>query len=206
MTVAPPLWLASGSPRRRMLLASVNVSFEVRVPKIDDARLHPGDRTAEAWTMAMAYLKARWVAEELVRGSRDHDPATRGTVLGADTVCSIGGRVLGQPTDAAEASAMLRLLQGAEHDTISGVCLLDLASGRRCLFFDRTRVAIGPIPERELAAYVASDAWQGKAGGYNLSERVDAGWPIAIEGDPATVMGLPLIRLGRLLMAGGVLR
>ena len=60
---------------------------------------------------------------------------------------------------------------------------------------DATLVRIGALPESDLESYVNSGAWSGKSGGYNLSDRIEAGWDIEFEGDPTTVMGLPMGRL-----------
>jgi predicted house-cleaning NTP pyrophosphatase (Maf/HAM1 superfamily) len=54
---------------------------------------------------------------------------------------------------------------------------------------------IGELQEEQIQEYVASGAWRGKSGGYNLADRIEAGWPIECEGDPATVMGLPMVKL-----------
>jgi septum formation protein len=62
-------------------------------------------------------------------------------------------------------------------------------------------VTVGPIPETEITAYLDSGQWRGKAGAYNLAERLQAGWPISVEGDPGTVMGLPMVRLAERLRA-----
>ena len=125
--------------------------------------------------------------------------STLGTVLAADTVCVHRGEILGQPADADHAYAMLSGLCDSVHRTISGVCLIRLADGHRMLFVDEAKVYLGKLSEAELREYVQSGQWQGKAGGYNLAERIDAGWPIRCEGDPATVMGLPMQRLRGLL-------
>ncbi|MBT8486582.1 MAG: septum formation protein Maf [Phycisphaerales bacterium] len=186
-----PLWLASRSPRRRALLESAGVPLRVCPAGIDDADLAVAPVPPRQWVMALAYLKARWVADAL----RARTPPAAGTVLGADTVCVHDGRVLGQPRDAAHAGAMLRVLRGTTHETITGVCLLDSTCDARWTLVDAAQVAIGAIGDAEIDAYVASDAWRGKAGGYNLQDRLDAGWPIRCDGDPATVMGLPMRRL-----------
>lgn len=186
-----PLWLASRSPRRRQLLVEAGVDACVRPADLDDADLRPGAVSPEAWVMALAYLKARRVADAL----RAAAPSGRGTVLGADTVCVHEGVILGQPTSAEAAGAMLRRLRAATHWTITGVCLLELAEGRRHLLVDRACVRWGAVTDEAIDAYVRDGAWRGKAGGYNLAERLDAGWSITCEGDPATVMGLPVRRL-----------
>jgi septum formation protein len=67
------------------------------------------------------------------------------------------------------------------------------------MFTDRATVRLGRIAPPEIDGYVASGQWRGKAGAYNLAERLEAGWPITYEGDPGTIMGLPMRRLAPLL-------
>ncbi len=79
-----------------------------------------------------------------------------------------------------------------EHEVVSGLALLCPKSGRRLLASDTARVWVGALSAPQIDDYVASGMWQGKAGAYNLTERIAAGWPIRYEGDPATIMGLPM--------------
>jgi septum formation protein len=65
----------------------------------------------------------------------------------------------------------------------------------RHLFADAARVTMGALSDSDLENYLASGQWHGKAGGYNLLERIDAGWPLTYQGDPTTIMGLPMNRL-----------
>ena len=146
-----------------------------------------------------ALLKALDVVQQV---SSDKELES-GTVLAADTVCVHQGEILGQPADAAHAEAMLSALCDSAHRTISGVCLVRLADRERMLFVDDADVYIGKLSDEELREYVESGQWQGKAGGYNLAERIDAGWPIRCKGDPTTVMGLPMQRLRSLLNGEG---
>ncbi|MCP3902578.1 MAG: Maf-like protein [Planctomycetes bacterium] len=194
MKLAPPaeqpLWLASRSQRRRHLLEAAGVPFHALPARIDDGTLRSGPVRPEYWVAALAYLKARWVVDALTEST-----GGAGTVLGADTLCVHEGRILGQPGAAASARDMLVHLRDATHVTMTGVCLISLADGRRWLGVDRARVRIGHVGDDELDAYVTSGQWRGKAGAYNLADRIDAGWPIDCEGDPATVMGLPMRRL-----------
>lgn len=69
----------------------------------------------------------------------------------------------------------------------------------RVLFADSARVRLGPISAVQLEEYLDSGLWQGKAGGYNLAERQAAGWPVQYDGDPTTIMGLPIQKLTRVL-------
>lgn len=191
------LWLASGSPRRRALLAEAGIVAEVRAPDIDDGMLRPGRVRPMHWVAALAYLKARRVADAL------HAAGDRGLVLGADTVCVVDGRILGQPADAETATSMLRSMRDRDHETWTGVCLLRLERRSRLLFADRAVVRLGAIDDDEVDRYVRSRGWVGKAGGYNLAERLEAGWPLECRGDPTSVMGLPMERLQRWLDRAG---
>jgi len=185
-----PLWLASRSPRRRQLLAGAGVPVRVRPAEIDDGALSPGAVEVTHWVAALAYLKGRWVADVLHQGGE-----RRGTVLAADTVCVHDGSVLGQPSSAAHARRMLHAMRDQTHETVTGVCLISLVDRRRWLLVDRAIVRFGRVSDEAIEAYVASGEWRGKAGAYNLQDRVRAGWPIECRGDPATVMGLPMSRL-----------
>jgi septum formation protein len=202
--VSQPIWLASRSPRRRQMIADAGLDVRAIPPDIDDAALRPGRVTPDQWVMALAYLKARRAVESLSSpGSpASPSPGTVGTILGADTVCVLpSGEILGQPRHAHDARRMLRDLRDSEHQTITGVCLLPLCGddrfGTRIMFVDRAAVRIGKLTDRQIEQYVNSGEWRGKAGAYNLSERVEAGWPIQCVGDPATVMGLPMQKLRR---------
>jgi septum formation protein len=187
-----PVYLASRSPRRRRLLADAGVAVSVLPASIDDGDLRPADGiTARHWVMALAYLKARSAAESLASAA----VSPVGTVLAADTVCVQDGRILGQPVDEAHARAMLRAMRDAMHETVTGVCLVSLSDGGRWLFVDSATVHFGAVSDEAIERYLASGAWRGKAGAYNLQDRIDDGWPIECEGDPTTVMGLPMRRL-----------
>lgn len=189
----PKVHLASRSPRRSLMLREAGIEHDAAHPGIDDGGLSPGRVSPEHWVAALAYLKAR----SAMAAGTTHAPI----VLGADTMVVSGRGVMGQPVDEADATRMLRMLRDAEHDVVTGVALVDAATGRRTLFSDRTRVRVGKLSDTQIIEYVASGLWRGKAGAYNLAERVEAGWPITVEGDPGTVMGLP-IRVLALRIAG----
>ncbi len=182
------LTLASVSPRRRELLAKAGVAVSVRPSGIDDGRLRRGDACVpESWVMALAYLKAAATARQ--------DGITPGSVVvGADTVCVHDGAILGQPADAADAERMVRAMAGREHEVLTGVALVAPGSGRRRLFVDRSRVRVGSIPDDRVRSYVAGSGWRGKAGAYNIAERLAAGWPIEFDGSMDSIMGLPVQR------------
>lgn len=204
MPSRPRLLLASRSPRRRALLNDFGVPHVAEHPGFDDAMLEPGRVTPEQWVASLAYLKAAIGSEHFPAssdGSTDY-------VLGADTVCVKDGRMIGTPQDADEARAIIRALAGGEHRVITGVAILELRGGRhvrRHVFVDDARVRLGSLTDDQVDEYVAGGSWAGKAGAYNLAERIDAGWPIEYDGDPTTIMGLPMqALLPRLRKVGAV--
>ena len=205
------LYLASRSPRRRALLADAGFAHRVIEPGLDDADLAPGCVPPTHWVAALAYLKARSGAEGLTGELNPGDESW--AVLGADTVCLQDGEILGQPTDADDARSILRRLEDGRHEVLTGVAVVSVAPGggwgrpvgrrhavrRRALLVDRASVSVGRLGRDRIEAYVASGQWRGKAGAYNLRERLEDGWPIEYVGDPTTIMGLPMGMLrGRL--------
>ncbi len=183
--------LGSASPRRRRLLADAGWDVDQRSPAIDDGELRIDAGSPEATVAALAWFKAA-----------QFDPPGRDAVvtIAADTVCALDGRILGKPADRAEAGEMLRRLAPGRHRTLTGVCLRGRDGSRR-LFVDSATVEMGAIDPASLEAYLDSGEWRGKAGGYNLADRIAAGWPIRCTGDPTTVMGLPMRRLQPMLDA-----
>lgn len=183
----PPVALASRSPRRRELLESHGLRHRVVDADLDDGDLSAGDASPRAWVMSLAYLKA---AAGLAAARGTLEPGW--VVLGADTVCEADGKIIGQPRDEGEARAIIRGFRGREHAVYTGVSLIDVDSLRRVISLDASRVSVGWIEDDAIEAYVSSGAWRGKAGGYNLAERLAAGWPITCSGDPDGIMGLPM--------------
>lgn len=211
---AIPLLLASRSPRRLSLLR--DAGFEVRtVPSgIDDSTLVPGCVSVAQWTAALAHLKARAALRRLAsregggaKTQADSDAweicngQGEAIIIGADTLVEVDGRLISQPLDAADAKRIILDLAAREHDVLTGVSLIHSPSMREILFVDAARVVVGRIGESEIDSYIASDQWRGKAGAYNLAERLEAGWPIEYEGDAGTIMGLPMRRLAACLAA-----
>jgi len=126
-------------------------------------------------------------------------------VLSADTLVAYDdGELAGKPTSRREARTMIQRFLDTDHRVVTGVALVGPEPGEIETFADTAVVHMGHISEKELENYVQSGSWHGKAGGYNLFDRQDAGWPIQVEGDPTTVVGLPMQRLGEALDRYGV--
>jgi septum formation protein len=185
---SPVLILGSASPRRRELLAQIGV-----VP--DALRAADIDETPRTGELPRDYCRrvARQKAEALV-------PAAREAVLTADTTVAIGRRILGKPADAAEAARFLRGLSGRRHRVLTAVVLRTGDRFRERLV--ETVVKVRRLSDAQIADYIASGEWQGKAGGYAIQGRFAAHveW---LSGSFTGVVGLPLAETAALLSAAG---
>ena len=190
----PFVVLASASPRRRSMFEQAGVKHSVLPAGIDDGELDHAQHVDPAeWVAALAYLKAASSAKLFhQQGLVEHKLNT--VVIGADTVCVHGGKVIGQPDDRDHARAMIIAMSDAEHEVLTGIAIIDPVTGRREIFIDRSIVRVGVIPEHEIVAYLDSNQWQGKAGAYNITERLAAGWPIQFDGDETSIVGIPMTR------------
>lgn len=179
--------LASQSPRRALLLTEAGVHFTAIKPPFDDPP-HPADTgsTPEATAMQLSLQKAL-----SVQTIHPDSP-----IIAADTLIVMpDGTLAGTPVSSTQAGAMIRAMLGCAHWVVTGVTLLlPQGHGQKepIQFADRAEVTLGNIPDSELNAYLATEHWQGKAGGYNLFDRQKAGWPISVLGDETTVVGLPM--------------
>lgn len=176
----PPVVLASGSPRRRELLAGLGVAFEVDVPDVDEAR-HPGE-AADAMVLRLARAKALAVAQR--RGG-----GVAPLVIAADTTVVVDGAVLEKPRDVAEAAAFLARLAGRVHEVHTGHALR--WGEREVAEVRTTRVRFRPLDDDEVRAYAATGEGLDKAGGYAIQGR-GAALIEGIEGCYGTVVGLSL--------------
>ena len=181
---APPILLASTSPQRRAILEQLGLPFDVVAPRYEEDD-SPGADPVDL-VRAHAVGKARSVAGEA--GDRP--------VLGVDTAVILNGRVFGKPTGADEAAEMLEALGGETHEVVSGLCLL--TPGWEVVEHELTRVTFRELTARDLAGYVASGEWEGRAGGYAI-QGLGAALVSGIEGDYLNVVGLPAALLVRLL-------
>ena len=193
------LWLASASPRRLQLLEEAGFRPKQIVSPHDDDQLPAAGAGVEATCVARAWFKAMAAGGALRAKERTSSENLQGILLAADTLCALDDVLLGKPTDPAEAEAMIRQLAGKEHKTVTGVALLEFNGGWRSIWFDTTRVRVGALSTSQVDDYIRSEQWRGKSGGYNLADRLEAGWPIEYDGDPGTVMGLPMRRLSKQL-------
>jgi septum formation protein len=185
----PRLILGSASPRRRDLLAQVGILPDaLHATAVDEAPRRGEAPRACALRLAQAKVEA-------VPAEPDD------VVLAADTVVAVGRRLLGKPSDEAQARGFLELLSGRRHRVVTAVALG--RGERRWSRAVETAVRFRRLQEREVAAYLASGEWQGKAGGYAIQGRA-GGFIPWIGGSYSNVVGLPLSETLGLLAAAGV--
>jgi len=182
------LILGSGSPRRRELLAQIGVvADDVRPPDIDETPLK--NEQPRPYCVRLAREKA--VAVQ----ANDDD-----IVLCGDTTVALGRRILGKPEDAGEAAQFLHMLSGRRHRVITAIALR-----RGDQLWQRdvvTQVKMKALSDEEVNWYLATNDWQGKAGGYGIQGPAGAFIPW-ISGSFTAVMGLPVAETATLLRAAG---
>ena len=177
--------LASASPRRRELLASLGLEFTVRVPAIEE--IAKAGETPRAFAERLAAEKAAAVSA---------DPGT--TILAADTIVVQDGNILGKPSDEAHATAMLSSLSGKTHEVITGVCIRKKAGA--LVFSVSTSVEFRELSQTEIADYVSSGCPMDKAGAYAIKGGA-AHMVRAITGSYTNVVGLTLCELHKALIS-----
>lgn len=181
--------LASGSPRRRELMAQAGFTFDIQTSKADEAydpSMHP-----EQVAPYLACLKAQAVANELPCEQRSSS-----IIVGADTIVALGMSIYGKPHDASDARRILKELSGKTHQVITGVCVI--ANEETQTFAEVTNVTFKQLSDEEIAAYVAGGEPMDKAGAYGIQG--EGGKLIDhIDGDFDNVVGLPIARLAPIL-------
>lgn len=186
----PSLFLASGSPRRRELLAQIGVPFSTLTAPIDETPL-PGEQP-HAYVCRLATAKAA--------AGQAHAPLDA-VVLGADTAVILDERILGKPADGEDARAMLAALSGRAHRVLTAVAVQS-ASGAEVICVS-SQVRFRHLSAQEIDAYWSSGEPADKAGGYAI-QGLGAVFVEAIEGSYSGVVGLPLCETAALLAHFGI--
>lgn len=185
------LVLASGSPARRELLRRAGFTFDVQPSSVDEPTDSGFDDPA-LLVQHIAWLKAAAVARPMVE--RSHT-----IVLSADTVGWHNGRVIGKPSDAADARRILRLLGGTVHELWTGVCLWLCPTGVQIAWQEKSLVEMTRMSDCELDAYIESGVWHGCSGAYAIQEEGDDPLVHVRSGSKSNVIGLPMETLTRVL-------
>lgn len=175
--------LASNSPRRRELLAGLDIDFEVRVlPNI-----------AEKYPDNLPVMQtAEYIAREKAAAYKGKI-GTDEVVLTADTVVIVGNEVLGKPKDEADAERMLKLISGRTHAVVTGVCLLTTQKEHH--FSVTTEVTFKDLSDEEINYYIKTYRPFDKAGAYGIQEWIGYVGVTALKGSYFNVMGLPVQRI-----------
>ena len=197
MTESTPhfIYLASQSPRRRQLLEQLGERLSLLLP--DDAEaaealeaVRPGEAPA-TYVRRVTGLKLQDALRRL--NDRHLLPAP---VLCSDTTVALGRQILGKPRDAQDAADMLARLSGQTHRVLTAVAIQ--SGQRRVDALSDSRVRFAALTPADIAAYIASGEWEGKAGGYAIQGRA-AAFVEHISGSYSGIMGLPLFETAALL-------
>ena len=187
----PRLILASSSPRRQQLLRDAGYLFVTEPANVDEddhpRGLRPGD---------LAEYLARRKAEVVAARFPDD------VVLAADTVVAYADVVLSKPADANDARRMLRLLGGTTHSVITGVAVLHASARLSRHTRVLSAVQMRPLTEDEIERYIASNEWQGKAGGYGIQDPDP--FVTRTSGCLTNIVGLPMTTTRDLLRDAGI--
>lgn len=187
-----PIVLASASPRRRALLASLGVEFEVMPSSAEEKE---DGHSPEELVIHNARAKCKDVANRLTGPS---------VVIGADTLVICGDRVLSKPSDKDSARSMLRMLSGRTHCVFTGIAVLNMKDGRKAEGFEVTEVTFRTLSEEEIDTFIRVVQPLDRAGAYT----VDGPGSLLVSrynGCYYNVLGLPIVKLDDLLREVGVL-
>ncbi len=186
----PALVLASGSPRRRELLSSAGIRFEILLPEVEEnASCVLTIRELTTWN---ATRKALDVAHQ----------RPDAVVLGADTLVALDGKIIGKPADMAEATAIIRRLSGRTHEVCTAVFICSAEANRATSFHVFSHVKFRELSEQEIAAYLVKINPLDKAGAY--AAQGHGAEIIEIGGSYTNVVGLPMKETLRALRAFGI--
>jgi len=189
--LSPTLILASGSPYRRALLERLGLPFQVR-PANADETIAAGEAPGAA---ALRLARAKAAAIE---------PESPSLVIGSDQVAEIDGRILGKPGGHEQAARQLREQSGRLVLFHTALCLRDTRDGGERTALDTVRVRFRELTDAEIEAYLHHDRPYDCAGSFK-SELLGSALCESIESDdPASLVGLPLIRLAAMLREAGV--
>lgn len=187
--------LASTSPRRQELIASLRVPFEI-MPSDASEEISSG-LEPEQIVEILSLRKANTVYRKLSEANK------HGIVVGSDTIVVLEGDVLGKPVDDQDAVRMLSLLQGRTHKVYSGVACVDVVTGQSIVRHRVTSVSMKPLNHEQIMSYVRSGEPSDKAGAYAI-QGLGACIVDSIEGDYFNVVGLPISLLSDMLSEMGM--
>ena len=180
--------LASKSPRRKELLKSLGVEFEIIESSADESSISKSV-PPKVYVQELAMLKSTSVASEIGGGH---------LVIGADTVVVADGKIIGKPKDFDEAFSMLSSFSGTSHKVYSGISVTDSSNGYTATDYSETEVFFNKLTDEEIKHYINTYKPFDKAGAYGIQEYASV-FVEKINGDFFNVVGLPLSKLYKLL-------
>ncbi len=183
----PPLILASASPRRQQLLRDAGYEFTVVPPAPEAEDGATGGEAAQMLVARLAWQKGADVARRVESG----------IVIACDTVAECEGRTLGKPRDVEHARRMLMFLSGRAHRVYSGLCVWPVPGAAPELVVECTVLRMDKLEAAALEDYLATNAWEGKAGAFGYQDGPD--WLHVVQGSESNVVGLPMEALKKLL-------
>lgn len=178
--------LASTSKRREDIFKKYNFKFEIKASNIEeiiDIRDNPKELV-----MSLAFRKAYNIAKD----------NKESIVIGADTVVYYDGRILSKPKDKEDALKMLSSLSGKTHEVITGICIINLEENLKIVDFEKTKVKFRDLDKDMIETYISTGEPLDKAGSYGIQD-IGALFVESIEGSYLNVVGLPLVKLDKIL-------
>lgn len=182
--------MASASPRRKELLGNMGLDFRVIVSNADESDVDTSV-PPEIYVQELALLKAAAVARQVLNNKK-------AVVIAADTIVVYDGKILGKPSDTADAKAMLAMLSGKTHRVYTGFCVLRLRDAYTVCKNVCTEVTFRELTEDKIDGYVRSGEPMDKAGAYGI-QGLGAMLVDKIDGDYFNVVGLPVSSLADVL-------
>lgn len=195
----PAVWLASGSPRRRMLLEQIGLSPVVRTSEVEEIR--SPEEGPRAYTLRLAADKGRAVRDSLSAEEKESGPQW---LIAADTIVVDREKILEKPVDEEDARAMIRSLQGKSHEVVTAFWVGSVDGSREESVAVSTGVRFRSMSEGEIAGYVATGEPMDKAGGYGIQGFAGA-FVEGIDGCYFNVVGLPIEALVSVMKELGAL-
>lgn len=189
----PPLVLASGSPRRRQLMAEAGYRFTVVVPGVDESAFSADGIGVCEYAKRLALAKANKVASKY--------PSS--LVIAADTVVDFEGQIIGKAADAREAQKITEKLFSTTHKVITAIAIVRFDDETKLVRSDTTTVYPKKMTARQIAEHIGGGSWRDKAGAYAIQETGDE-FVEKIEGSMTNVMGLPMELLESMLAGLGI--
>jgi septum formation protein len=188
---APALVLASTSKFRRALLDAAGVSYRAVSPEVEE--IAPAGLSPRQLALHFAHLKAAAVARRF--------PAE--LVVGSDQTADLGGKLLRKPQSREEARRQLSALEGTTHFLHAAVALHRLTPKLRRGAVESVRLQMRRLTRKQIEAYLDTDEWEGCAGGYRIEGRGIQLFE-TVRGDYHAIVGLPLLRMLRMLRQAGL--